>query len=210
MKTEEKLPTKINFRLGGEQRVNLPMGGVSVIKFEGICPLTQTRLYSCDTGNDPRGPLGVHAIHEYVASEYNMEGPTLAVSWLAVNNDRSLYERGLALAQAKWTGKGVPCLADDDFGNVTFSEPKALPGHIAQFIGRTFSSAISTSDEIICEVYGSTAEECGTRARAIAKAINLLPDYTDAAKAMRDGWEGNLTEPMNQLMNVLDRDEDKH
>lgn len=99
---QQGLPRTIDFRRDGVQVVDLPFGGISNVSFVGVCPLTSVRLYDCDTGNDPRGPLGVHACHEYVAREYSMEGPPLNVSWIAVNDDRSLYERGLAMAKTQW------------------------------------------------------------------------------------------------------------
>lgn len=93
---------KINFRKGGKQTVDLPIAGRSVVTFVGICPVTRVRLYECDTGNDPRGPLGVHAVEVFEASGWNMTGPDLCASWIACNNDRSVYERALALAKAQW------------------------------------------------------------------------------------------------------------
>lgn len=94
--------TSINFHTTKPQHVRLPFAGESDITFVSVCPLTGENLYECSTGNDPRGPLGRHAVHEFVASEYNMSGPTLAVSWIAVNDSLEMYEQGLRLAMAQW------------------------------------------------------------------------------------------------------------
>jgi hypothetical protein len=96
------MKTSINFRATRPQHVCLPLSGESVVTFVGVCPLTGQRLYECDSGNDPRGPLGKHAVHEFVAEEYGMTGPALAVSWIAVNDSREMYEQGLRLAMAQW------------------------------------------------------------------------------------------------------------
>lgn len=100
--TKTKLPDKINFRAAKPQLVNLPWAGESVITFLGVCQVTGTRLYECNTGNDPRGPLGVHAATKFVASEYGMAGPTLLASWIACNDDRKICKRALAIAKSKW------------------------------------------------------------------------------------------------------------
>jgi hypothetical protein len=94
--------TKINFRTSKRQIVNLPFSGVSIVDFIGVCPVTGTRLYECNTGNDPRGPLGIHAATVFVAAEYGMTGPDLNASWIACNNDRASHERALAIAKTKW------------------------------------------------------------------------------------------------------------
>lgn len=99
------MKTTIDFRRSGTQIVNLPWAGESVITYIGKCPVTGIRLYDCDTGNDPRGPLGNHAATEFVAEEYGMVGPTMYASWIACNNDRRVYERALTLAKSKWTEK---------------------------------------------------------------------------------------------------------
>ena len=94
---------KIDFRRNGKQSVNLPFAGKSVITYLGKCPITGTRLYECDTGNDPRGPLGVHAAEVFKASEWDMTGPDVFAGWIACNNDRAIYDRALAYAKSKWT-----------------------------------------------------------------------------------------------------------
>jgi hypothetical protein len=97
--------TKIDFRKNGNQTVNLPFAGISKITYLGKCPVTGVRLYESDTGNDPRGPLGIHAATEFVAEEYGMEGPTLNASWIACNNDRNIYEKALVIAKKSWKEK---------------------------------------------------------------------------------------------------------
>lgn len=96
------MKTTINFRTDKDQKVNLPFEGEVTVKFVGVCPLTGERLYVSSGGNDPRGPLGRHAVHEYVAEEYGMQGPTLCVSWIAANNSSTMYEQGLRLAKKNW------------------------------------------------------------------------------------------------------------
>ena len=74
-------------------------------QYVGTCPVSGVRLYFAtnpDDSNDPRGPLGHHAVTEFVAREYNMKGPTLLCSWIACNNDRAQYERALKLARSEW------------------------------------------------------------------------------------------------------------
>jgi hypothetical protein len=96
------MKTKIDFRTNKTQTVDLPFSGKSVITYLGKCPVTGIRLYESDTGNDPRGPLGYHAATEFVAEEYGMTGPVINASWIACNNDSSVYEKALALAKSKW------------------------------------------------------------------------------------------------------------
>lgn len=96
---------KIDFRKSEKQIVDLPFAGISEITYLGKCPATGVRLYECSTGNDPRGPLGIHAATEFVASEFNMKGPTINASWIACNNDRATYEKALEYAKLKWTKK---------------------------------------------------------------------------------------------------------
>jgi hypothetical protein len=93
----------IDFRKNGTQVVNLPFDGEQTITFAGKCPVTGVRLYESTGSNDPRGPLGVHAVTDFVASEYGMEGPTLSASWIACNNDRAVYEKALEIAKKTWT-----------------------------------------------------------------------------------------------------------
>ncbi len=93
---------KIDFRKFGTQTVNLPFDGEQKITYVGKCPVTGVRLYESTGSNDPRGPLGIHAVTEFVATEYGMEGPTLAASWIACNNDYHMYERALKIAKKNW------------------------------------------------------------------------------------------------------------
>jgi len=94
--------SKINFRINADQVVNLPFDGEQTVKYVGKCPVPGVRLYESTGSNDPRGPLGVHAVTEFVAEEYGMVGPTLAASWVACNNDRENYERALEIAKKNW------------------------------------------------------------------------------------------------------------
>lgn len=71
-------------------------------KYIGKCPLTGIRLYDCPECNDPRGPLGMHAAHDYIATEYDMTGPAMSVCWIVQNNSREQYKRGLAMAKKNW------------------------------------------------------------------------------------------------------------
>jgi hypothetical protein len=91
------MENKIDFRKGGTQT-----DGRQTITYLGKCPITGIRLYESDDSNDPRGILGNHAVTEFVASEYNMVGPTMIASWIACNNDRKIYEKALALAKKNW------------------------------------------------------------------------------------------------------------
>ena len=77
--------------------------GEQTLTFVGKCPVTGVRLYESTGSNDPRGPLGVHAVTDFVASEFDMVGPTLAASWIACNNDQAVYRRALEIAKKKWT-----------------------------------------------------------------------------------------------------------
>jgi hypothetical protein len=88
---------KIDFRKNAIQT-----DGRETIKFMGICPITKTRLYESDQNNDPRGILGIHAVTEFVASEYNMTGETILCSWIACNNDREVYEKALSYCKKLW------------------------------------------------------------------------------------------------------------
>ena len=99
------LPTRIDFRRHTPQTVNLPWAGPSVVTYLGKCPITGVGLYDCDTGNDPRGPLGWHAAYTFEASEYDCEGPDFIASWIACNNDVRVYLRALALAKQTWKEK---------------------------------------------------------------------------------------------------------
>jgi len=92
----------IDFRKNGKQEYN-DFGETATLTFVGKCPVTGVRLYESTGSNDPRGPLGVHAVEDFVASEYGMEGPTLSASWIACNNDRRMYEKALEIAKKKWT-----------------------------------------------------------------------------------------------------------
>ena len=94
---------KIDFRKNGVQVVNLPFDGEQKIIFVGKCPVTGVRLYESTGSNDPRGPLGIHAVTDFVASEYDMTGPGLLASWIACNNDRTKYEKALEIAKKGWT-----------------------------------------------------------------------------------------------------------
>lgn len=107
MKTISKTITtdSIDFRTSKPQKVNLPFDGEVTIIYVGRCPVTGTRLYESTGSNDPRGPLGWHAVTDFVASEYDMEGPTMAASWIACNNDRAIYEKALSIAKSRWTKK---------------------------------------------------------------------------------------------------------
>lgn len=93
---------EIDFRKSGKQVVNLPFDGEQTITYVGKCPVTGVRLYESTGSNDPRGPLGVHACEEFVASEYGFVGPTINTSWIACNNNRHVYERALELAKRNW------------------------------------------------------------------------------------------------------------
>jgi hypothetical protein len=96
---------KIDFRKSGSQIVDMGFDGQQTVKYVGRCPVTGVRLYESTGSNDPRGPLGIHAVTEFIAEEYGMEGPTLAASWIACNNDRRMYEVALEIAKRKWTAK---------------------------------------------------------------------------------------------------------
>lgn len=93
---------QIDFRRNGTQVIDLPFSGVSKIEYIGKCVVTGIRLYVSDTGNDPRGPLGQHAVQEFIASEYNMRGKTIYASWLACNNDSTIYQKALLKAKSHW------------------------------------------------------------------------------------------------------------
>ena len=95
----------IDFRKNGVQMVDLPWAGVSTITYEGTCPITGTRLYSCNTGNDPRGPLGVHAVEVFEAEGFDMVGPDVLCSWISCNNDQRVYKKCLAYAKRQWEVK---------------------------------------------------------------------------------------------------------
>jgi len=97
------MKTKIDFRLSGTQEVNLPFDGEVEITYIGKCPVTGVRLYESTGSNDPRGPLGVHAVTDFIAKEYGMTGPTMAASWIACNNDREMCGKVLELAKKNWT-----------------------------------------------------------------------------------------------------------
>ena len=97
------MKTKIDFRMGGTQEVDLPFDGEVKITYVGKCPVTGVRLYKSTGSNDPRGPLGVHAVEVFEASSWDMTGPDLYASWIACNNDREMYEKALELAQKNWT-----------------------------------------------------------------------------------------------------------
>ena len=94
----------IDFRKNGVQVVDLPFDGESRIEYVGKCPVTGVRLYVSDKGNDPRGPLGIHAVTDFVASEFGMTGPTLSASWIACNNDYKTYLTALDMAKKTWKG----------------------------------------------------------------------------------------------------------
>lgn len=96
------MKNQIDFRRNGVQVVNLPWDGEQKITYIGKCPVTGVRLYESTGSNDPRGPLGIHAATEFVASEYGMEGPTLNASWIACNNERRHYEKALEIAKKNW------------------------------------------------------------------------------------------------------------
>ena len=91
------MKNKIDFRKNGVQ-----FDGRDNYKYVGKCPVTGVRLYVGDNGNDPRGILGIHAVTEFVASEYDMTGPTINASWIACNNDRKIYEKALEMAKKNW------------------------------------------------------------------------------------------------------------
>jgi hypothetical protein len=92
---------KINFRINADQVVDLGFETVT-IKYVGKCPVTGTRLYESTGSNDPRGPLWIHAVTVFTASEYDMTGPDLLASWIACNNDRRTYEKALEIARKSW------------------------------------------------------------------------------------------------------------
>jgi hypothetical protein len=93
---------KIDFRKNGTQVVNMGFDGEQTITYVGKCPVTGIRLYESTGSNDPRGPLGVHAITVFVASGYNMTGPDVLSSWIACNNNKNIYNRVLDYAKSKW------------------------------------------------------------------------------------------------------------
>ena len=78
----------------------------STVKFIGKCPVTGINLYESNElgncSNDPRGPLGKHAVTWFIASEYGMIGPDMAASWIACNNDERTYRKALELAKKEW------------------------------------------------------------------------------------------------------------
>jgi len=94
---------KIDFRKNGKQTVEMGFDGKQKITFVGKCPVTGVRLYESTGSNDPRGPLGIHAVEVFEASGWNMTGPDLVASWIACNNDRRIYERALEIAKKSWT-----------------------------------------------------------------------------------------------------------
>lgn len=93
----------IDFRKNGVQVVNLPFDGEQKITFVGKCPVTGVRLYESTGSNDPRGPLGVHAVEVFEAKGWNMTGPDLLASWIACNNNRRTYDKALEIAKKGWT-----------------------------------------------------------------------------------------------------------
>lgn len=101
MKTTKKTTKNtIDFRRNGEQTY----GAIepATAKYIGKCPVTGIRLYVSSGSNDPRGPLGIHAVEWFIASEYGMSGPDMAAAWIACNDDRRTYERALEMAKKHW------------------------------------------------------------------------------------------------------------
>jgi len=48
------------------------------LRYQGDCVLCGTRTWAADDGeNDPRGIMGDHAAMPFVASDYDMAGPTI-------------------------------------------------------------------------------------------------------------------------------------
>lgn len=92
---------QIDFRKSGTQVFD-GFCGRETITYRGQCPVTGIRLYESDGSNDPRGILGAHAIHWFVASEYDMAGPDVVASWLACNNNQHTYKRALEIAKKQW------------------------------------------------------------------------------------------------------------
>jgi len=92
----------IDFRKNGVQVVDLPFDGEQKITFVGKCPVTGVRLYESTGSNDPRGPLGIHAVEVFKASGFDMTGPDLLASWIACNNDQRVYNRALEIAKGSW------------------------------------------------------------------------------------------------------------
>lgn len=80
-----------------------------LVKFAGPCAVCRSRTYSpCSEDGrpydpDPRGTfVQRHASAHLVASEYSMAGPDVVLCF-ECSNTREKYERGLAIARARWT-----------------------------------------------------------------------------------------------------------
>lgn len=75
------------------------------MRFGGRCACCGKRVYYfLDGENDPRGPLGDHAMSNLVASEYGAEGPDVIACFNCHNDERS-YKRLLQITDKKWKRK---------------------------------------------------------------------------------------------------------
>lgn len=103
--------SKIDFRTDKKQVVSLPFEGEVEITFAGVCPFSYVRLYVSSGSNDPRGPLGKHAVHSFDATEYDMVGPSLYVSWIWYNDAGSAgYEKAITRAKLAWWKPATPSM----------------------------------------------------------------------------------------------------
>jgi hypothetical protein len=100
------MPNEIDFRRNDPQKVRTWAGEDTFCIFVAPCIVCGARVYEMENGeNDPRGPLGLHAPVELVASEYNMAGEDLVMCWGCGDNSRK-YTFGVGLAKARWSSAG--------------------------------------------------------------------------------------------------------
>ena len=76
-----------------------------IMRYKGKCVVCGVRTYGFDDGeDDPRGVLGRRSAQEFVAEDYDFEGPDVP-SCFECQNDYDRYNWGLTLAKRRWTRK---------------------------------------------------------------------------------------------------------
>lgn len=67
------------------------------VKYLGKCPVSGVRLYDM-----PESSFLEHQPKTLIATEYDMNGRDLVVSWHECNNSRAVYEQAMSLAKENW------------------------------------------------------------------------------------------------------------
>ena len=167
--TTANLPTRPNFRKNGDQLINFFGHGVHTVKYMGKCPVSGIRMYDM-----PGSPFPNNDYTTLRATEYDMSGPDLLISYLA-SNDSAMYHRAMKLAKSAW----LPGPAK--VGATKFLRILGLRW-FDRANGNTYFSAVAiVNGEIVVRTdfeYGYDSQYADSTARKLAK-LGFLPGLQD-------------------------------